>query len=52
MHSHTTISSRIHPSRKTAFTEGIRIADHPVQKLDELMPWNWKARDIAISRAA
>ena len=29
-----------------------RIADHSVQKLDELMPWNWKARDIAISRAA
>jgi len=19
-----------------------RIADHPAQKLDELMPWNWK----------
>lgn len=29
-----------------------RIADHPIQKLDELMPWNWKQRDIAISRAA
>ena len=27
------------------------IADHPVQKLDELMPWNWTARDIGASQA-
>lgn len=29
-----------------------RIADHPVQKLDELMPWNWKPVKIAAARAA
>ena len=30
-----------------------RIADHPAQKLDELLPWNWRPRSpSAISRAA
>lgn len=28
-----------------------RIADHPAQKLDELLPWNWRPQ-AAISRAA
>jgi transposase len=28
-----------------------RIADHPAQKLDELLPWNWQPQ-AAISRAA
>jgi len=28
-----------------------RIADHPAQKLDELLPWNWRPQS-AISRAA
>ena len=28
-----------------------RIADHPAQKLDELLPWNWQSQ-AAISRAA
>ena len=28
-----------------------RIADHPAQKLDELLPWNWRPHS-AISRAA
>ena len=22
-----------------------RIADHPIQKLDELLPWSWQARE-------
>jgi transposase len=30
-----------------------RIADHPAQKLDELLPWNWRPRSpSAINRAA
>jgi transposase len=28
-----------------------RIADHPAQKLDELLPWNWRPQS-AVSRAA
>jgi transposase len=29
-----------------------RIAGHPASWLDELLPWNWRAADAAISRAA
>ena len=28
-----------------------RIADHPAQKLDELLPWNWKSPRIAVEAA-
>jgi hypothetical protein len=29
-----------------------RIADHPAQRLDELMPWNWKKNQAAETLAA
>jgi hypothetical protein len=29
-----------------------RIADMPVSKIDELLPWNWKAKKATIAAAA
>ena len=28
-----------------------RIADHPASRLDELLPWNWRAGTAAVAKA-
>jgi transposase len=30
----------------------VRINDHNIQNLDQLLPWNWRARDAPVSQAA
>jgi len=29
-----------------------RIAEHPIHRLDDLMPWNWRSAQASVSRAA
>jgi hypothetical protein len=29
-----------------------RISDHPASRLDEMPPWNWKARTITLAACA
>lgn len=29
-----------------------RIADHPISRIDELLPWNWKSATVVTARAA
>lgn len=43
--------SNVHPQAWLADVLS-RVAEHPVQKLDELLPWNWQPRSVACSKSA
>jgi hypothetical protein len=45
---------RLWPAEPGAWLDDVlaRIADHPFSKIDEHVPWNWKAKSAAISAAA